>query len=407
MALVNSTSGVRATYGYDSAATTYDGPNEALDISSALDTLRPTDVPLLTLIGRDSLRDPCVQVKHEWLEDETRGMSSTTTDNNLDDATEDAGNVITLATAGDGLKFRGAAVSTGPCDIIRIYSTAGSELAVVTGVSGDDITITRGYFTGSDAVNHTGYTKYIEIVGTFQPQGSSVIGASRTTIKANRYNYTQIFEDTFRQTATQRETRKWTRSDDRAYEVEKLMETMGVQFERTLIHGAKIAPSASTGGAMDGIIEFVAAANTYDKNQAILAQSHLEDALQAVWAVGARSSHAFVNAAQKRRINQLLDPYRQAGYNDEKLGTKVGRYETDFGDVTVVLDRHMPNDQVLIIDSSRIGFGPMSGRALGMSKDAANSTREVDIWQMTAEYTCEVRQPTAHALILDLATSGF
>lgn len=118
------------TLGFNQSATTYDGANEALDISGVLDTLKPTDVPLLTLIGKDSLQTPVTQVKHEWLEDEIRGLTASTTDTDLNN-TSVATVTLTLATAGDYLKFRGAAVATGPCDIVRIYSTAGSEIAPV------------------------------------------------------------------------------------------------------------------------------------------------------------------------------------------------------------------------------------------------------------------------------------
>ena len=80
--------GALPAYGFNQSATTYDGANEALDISGVLDTLKATDVPLLTLIGKDSLRDGCVQVKHEWLEDEIRGLSASTTDADLDNTTD-------------------------------------------------------------------------------------------------------------------------------------------------------------------------------------------------------------------------------------------------------------------------------------------------------------------------------
>lgn len=395
------------TYGYDNSATSYDGSNEALDISAVLDTLDPTDVPLLTLIGRDSLRDPCVQVKHEWLEDEIRGMSSSTTDSDLNDATEDD-TTITLATAGDYLKFRGAAVGTGPCDIVRIYSTAGMEIAPVIATANNTITVTRGYFAGSNAVDHTGYTKYIQIIGTFQPQGKTTVGAQRTTLKANKYNYTQIFEDAYVANATQRNTKKWLRQNEQEYQFANIAKVMGVQFERTLLYSELIAPSASNGGTMQGIVGTLST-NVYDKAQAILTETMLYDALAAMWDVGAGGEsgvYAFVNRQQKRRINQLLDPYRQVGYSDRTLGTFVDTFRTDVGNVTVVQDRHVDAGDVILIDKSRIGFGPMTGRALGMSPIAPTS-REAQTWQWTGEYTCEVRSEKAHAYITDLAQSGF
>lgn len=395
------------TYGYDNSATSYDGSNEALDISGVLDTLKATDVPFLTLIGKSSLRDACTQVKHEWLEDEIRGLTSTTTDSDLDDANEDS-TTITLGTAGDYLKFRGAAVATGPCDIVRIYSVAGSEIAPVTATADNTITVTRGYFSGSNAVDHTAATTiYIEIIGTFQPQGKATIGTQRITIKANKYNYTQIFEDVYSVNVTQQATSKFIKHNEDAYQMGLIAENMGRLMERTLLHGHRIAPSASTGGTMNGVYAHLST-NVYDKAGAILQETYLRDALVDLWETGAGGDdlYAFVNSAQMIRIGQLLDGYRQAGYSDRTLGTWIKRYETPFGAFTLVLDRHMPNEDVLIIDKSRIGFGPLQGRALGMSPITPTS-REVKQYQWTGEYTAEVRQEKAHALIQDLATTGF
>lgn len=397
------------TYGYDNSATTYDGSNEALDISGVLDTLSPTDVPLLTLIGRDSLRDPCVQVKHEWLEDEVRGLSASTTDTDLNNTTDDGNAVtLTLVTAGDYLKFRGAAVATGPCDIVRIYSTAGMEIAPVTATANNTISVIRGYFAGSDPIDHSGYTKYIQIIGTFQPQGKTTVGAQRTTLKANKYNYTQIFEDSYTANATQQQTKKWLRQNEREYQFANIAKIMGVQFERTLLYGERVAPSASVGGSMQGIVGTLST-NVYDKNQAILQESHVYDALGAMWDVGAGDEegiYLFCNRQQQRRLGQLLDPYRQVGYSDRVFGTWIDRFRTPVGNATIVLDRHVDAGDVVIIDKSRVGFGPMTGRALGMSP-IAQTSREAQTWQWTGEYTCEVRTEKAHAYITDLAQSGF
>ena len=391
------------TDGNNTSATTYDGYNEALDISSVLDTLAPTDVPLLTLIGRDGLT--ATQVKHEWLEDEIRGLSATTTDTDLNNTS--TGTVtLTLATSGDYLKFRGAAVGTGPTDIVRIWSAAGSEIAPVVATANNTIDVNRGYF-GDTPVDHTGYTKTIEIIGMFQPQGKTTVGTQRITIKAGLYNYTQIFEDSYTANATQQVTDKWVEQNERAYQFGLLAQNMGRLMERTLLYGRKKASANGTnGGSMDGIIARLST-NVYAKAGAILQESHLWDALRAIWeAGGSEEVYGFVQADQQRRIGQLLDPYRQAGYTDRSLGTWVNSYVTPFGRATFALDRHIRTDAVLLIDKKRIKFGPLRGRALGMTAIAPTS-REAQTWQWTGEYTSETKQEKCHAIITGLATTGY
>lgn len=392
------------TEGFNQSATTYDGNNEALDISAILDTLKPTDVPLLTLIGRDSLT--ARQVKHEWLEDEIRGLSATTTDTDLNN-TSTGSVTLTLVTAGDYLKFRGAAVGTGPCDIVRIWSTAGSEIAPVTATANNTIDVNRGYF-GDTPVDHTGYTKTIEIIGVFQPQGKTTVGTQRVTIKSNVYNYTQIFEDSYTANETQMATDKILAQNEKAYQFGLLAENMGRLFERTLLYGRKKAVSVGTnGGSMDGIIPRLST-NLYNKSAAILQESHLYDAVGAVYdAGGSDELYGILGRDQQRRVGQLLDPYRQGGYTDRTLGSWVTRYVTPMGiAVNFVLDRHMRTDAILLIDKTRIKFGPLQGRALGMMP-IPKTSRESQTWQWTGEYTSETKQEKCHALIYGLATTGF
>ena len=109
-----------------------------------------------------------------------------------------------------------------------------------------------------------------------------------------------------------------------------------------------------------------------------------------------------VNATQKRVINTFMDQERRVDYHDTRLGNMIDTFMTDFGAVSFVLDRHMPVDEVLLIDASKIGFGPLSGRSLSMSKRPVESS-EADLWQVVGEYTCEIRLEKAHAIIKDLA----
>lgn len=411
--------GQRQTYGYNpaDAGATWDSENEALDISSALDILRPVDVPLLTLIGRDSLRDPAVQVKHEWLEDEYRGMTAGIA----------AGLAITdpiAATpdnAADVANFRGSggtgtpaaysAASVNPGDVVRISSSVGSEIAIVTAVGSTTIDLDRSQL-GTTPLAHTAVPVTITIIGTMQPQGLTTVGESRTTTKVNLFNYTQIFEDSFRASDTQQVTRKYTAQNDMANEMSKIMDLMGVQMERTLLFGQKQQPSLTVGqapatgpaGAMGGIPAFVTS-NVYDKAGISLTEAMLEDALEASWVAGASSTHAFVNSSQKRVINTFMDSERRVDYHDPRLGNTIETYMTDFGIVSFVLDRHMPADEVLIIDADKIGFGPLMGRPLTMSKRPVES-QEADLWQVSGEYTCEVRLEKSHAIIKGLALTA-
>lgn len=362
-----------------------DTTNEAIDMTSALDSLHPTDVPFLMRIGKSSLRKACTAVKHEWLEEDIRGQTSTVQDNPL----TNVATTLNVAT-GDGTKFR--------ADDVLILE---NELVTVTAVATDALTIIRGA-GGSSAVQHAQGT-VVTLESSAKLQGADP-GEARTVTKAGRYNYTQIFEETVKATATMQATDKWTAQNDVEHQIGIQLEVLATNFEKALLFGRKAQGTSSVRGMMDGV-RAVLSTNVYDKSGAALTQAMWEDAAQDVWTYGGHVILAVANAIQHRRIGTFLDPYRDADYQDEVFGAVITRYKTIFGTVELMLDRWMPTNEILLLNPELIGFGPLTGRALGITKLPPKS-REYDVWQMSGEYTSETRLEKSHARIYNLATTG-
>ena len=101
-----------------------DTANIAIDMSDTLYMISPFDVPLLQLVGKDSLSKPCTAVKHEWEEDNLRSLDSiTVTIGQL--ASGDVALSTTTCTAGTGVQFR-------INDVCEVTSAAGVELIRLT-----------------------------------------------------------------------------------------------------------------------------------------------------------------------------------------------------------------------------------------------------------------------------------
>lgn len=364
-----------------------DSVNEAIDISSALDKLSPTDVPLLLRIGRDSLRDPCTAVKHEWLEDTIRGTTTNDVGGTFNNTTDP---VTVTITTNDGAKFRIGDILKVEQELVRVTSTATST-----------ITVSRAWGGSTNAAHGSGIL--ITLLGPAMLQGSDLAGA-RSTTKSGLFNYTQIFEEEVKVSKTMQATDKYTAQNDPEYQLGAQLEIIGVNMERTLLFGRKVQATSSVPGAMDGI-QIRLSTNVYNKSGAALTQAMLEDAMEAIWQQGGKPSLIVVNSTQQRRINTFLDGYREADYTDEVLGAMVRRYKTNFGMVDILLDRHFPTDEVWVLDESKIGFGPLQKRALSTVKLPPLS-KEYDVWQISGEYTSETRLEAGHARIYGLATTG-
>ena len=81
----------------------------------------------------------------------------------------------------------------------------------------------------------------------------------------------------------------------------------------------------------------------------------------------------------------------------------VDVYESDFGVCRVVMSRWVAPDTMLLLDSSRIDVMPLSGRSFHFKPLAAQG--DAEIGQLIGEYTLELRNENAHAVLSGLGTS--
>lgn len=364
-----------------------DTANNAIDMSDTLAMISPSDVPLLSLIGKDSLSKPCTATKHEWLEDTLRPLDSALADTSMNNTTDP---VAINVTTGHGVYFAAG-------DILKVES----ELVRVTSVATDAVTVARGFGGSTNAAHGSGVA--IAIVGTVSLQGAAV-GPARTTTKSGLYNYTQIHNASVSITSTQRSTDKYVGpSNELSRLLDNEIKVAWQTWERSILHGRKVAPSAGVASAMDGILIRIST-NAYAKAGAALVEDYVLQAMQDSWAAGSGISHIVLGAFQKRQANKFLDSMRMTPRTDRIAGSVVDTYTSDFGTADIVLDRNMPTDTVLLINKEKIGFGPLQGNSLHAAR-LPDTTLLAETWQIVGEYTAEVRNESAHAKITGLATS--
>ena len=82
---------------------------------------------------------------------------------------------------------------------------------------------------------------------------------------------------------------------------------------------------------------------------------------------------------------------------------RISVYESDFGLCRIDTTRWMPQDAVLLLDSSRLSVLPLAGRSFHYKPLA--SSGDFDCGQIIGEYTLELKNEAAHGLIRDLSTS--
>jgi hypothetical protein len=367
-----------------------DSANVAIDMSDTLGMISPSDVPLLSLIGKDSLSTPCVAVKHEWLEDELRSLDSAVA--TVGEFTGTGAVTTSTVTAGQGVFFRAG-------DIIKIDS----ELMLINSIATDTLNILaggRGY-GGSTAAAHLTLAP-IRLLSNANVQDAPQ-GAARTTTKTGLFNFTQLYEDTIVVTSTAQAIKKWVEQNEMDAQLMRALKVAWIQWERTLLDGRKVAASSGVASAMDGILVRIAT-NAYAKAGALLVEDFILQALEDSWKQGGEPDTIVLNSFNKRQANKFLDSQRMTTRVDRIAGSIIDTYTSDFGTADIVLDRNMPTDTVLILDRKRIGFGPLRDHSLSAAP-VETSTRTKKAMQIIGQYTSETRNEKAHAKITGLATS--
>ena len=111
-----------------------------------------------------------------------------------------------------------------------------------------------------------------------------------------------------------------------------------------------------------------------------------------------------VNGFQMRAINEFTNAVPSA--LDVAAMLLLGHilaYESDFGTCRVILSRGVPPDSVLLLDSSRVAVLPVAGRSFHFKPMA--SMGDYEGGELAGEYTTELKDESAHGLILGLKTN--
>lgn len=370
-------------------------PEIAEDVADVVGIVSPYETPLLDHLG-DPAR-PATSTYHEWLEDELLPNTDTINDDTWDDASADQTFGVLNAD-----RFRIG-------DQVRPVGSA--ELLLVTAVDAGagTLTVVRGY--GGTTPEDLANGQELVILGNAALEGDAA-PAARFSQRVRKGNWTQIFTAGVRVSGSDLAVRKLSIADELDYQRQERVRELLRDLENTVING--IAPESTPQGSstvrrtMRGIIPslttnvFSPGVDGFSPTQDLV-EGQINEAMRRTWEqASSRIDTIAVNGYQKRRINSFLSASRGYGPEDTVYRDLVSIYESDFGVCRVVLSRAVPADCVLLLDSSRLDVLPLSGRSFHYKPLA--STGDYEAGEVIGEYTLELRNESAHALIKGLDT---
>lgn len=168
-------------------------------------------------------------------------------------------------------------------------------------------------------------------------------------------------------------------------------------FIRTNFTGGGGAAAPTLSGTTSG---YPNAAGTPGTTVA-LTETRLNTAIQQCWTEGGDPKYVLISPTGKRLISTTFvansTKYKDA--DDKKLISAIDFYESDFGTVQIVPDRHLPVGECIVIDPEYVKISELQPtRQFDLARTGHSDNKMIQ-----CEYTLEVGNEKAHAIIAAIA----
>lgn len=366
----------------------------AEDVSDLVSILAPYETPLLDILG-DAPR-PASSTRHEWMEDTMLPNTDAIEQGDLNDA----GKTVVTFGVSTPTVFRAG-------DLIQ--QDGEREVMIVNAIDNTarTLTVTRGYGATTRASLVDGNT--IRIISNAALEGQEA-GVARFSVRSRKSNFTQIFSAPIQISGTELAVRQVAVADELDYQKTLRIRELLRDLENTVINGVESesnpAGSAQVRRSMNGLLKSINT-NTFGADHpalpagTTLTEERLNAALRHIWEYsGGKIDLILCGGAQKRKINSFIASSQRFPATGELFKSLVSAYESDYGVCRVVLSRYVPQDTVLLLDSSRLSVVPLAGRSFHYKPLA--STGDYVSGEVIGEYTLEVRNQDGHGYLSGL-----
>lgn len=373
-------SGLIRTYGQTTASRE--------DLEDIIAMISPTDTPLFALLNRQQV----FNTKHEWIEDALRSMTSTL------GAAMGSSRTSVSCTVNTGHGAARFPVTTNYPIAIRINE----ELMLATARTTNVLTVTRDYNSLSATGAHSSGAT-IEILHDNSIEGADARTAFAQT-RSRPFNMAQVFDATVLVSGSQEQIVKaGIASSESDYQVERRLEELKVQVERSLISGTRVTGTATTFRSMGGLFHFISS-NKTNRSSAAITAAMIEADARACYDAGGSPGLIVCNSFQAEKITQLYESRIRTEVEDILGGAQIARIQlpvAGMGELAIIVDRWVPQHEYYIMDVSKVFIGvfrPFAMTELAKTGDSVKS-------QVLGEYSMIVKNESAHARSYALATS--
>lgn len=364
-----------------------------VDMSNKLTLLKPSQSPLTALL-QNLRKQSCMNYKFEWLEDDLMGRWISENGGSLA-----ADTAIELQTG------EGSLVAID--DLVKVV--ASGEIMRVTAVTGDTLTVVRGY--GETSAADIAADAKMVIIGNASEQGSGA-SAEKYNNMTNAYNYTQIIKTPFSVTNTLDAMKLYGKDElarlrmNKGIEHNKSIEFALIFGERKLdTSGAE--PLSTTGGVLkwltgtDNVTTLDRSVTTTTAGQKASLDSWIQDLFTygsdtKVWLCSPKMI-TFVNTLADDKIRLI-----QAD-NDNTFGLQIMTYQTPHGRLQMV---HHPMlvqgyaDYSFALDMEQLQYRYLEGRDTQLKTNIQANDEDGRRDMYITEMGLEFQHPKMHGMFI-------
>lgn len=343
-----------------------------LEVEDLIYVLSPFDVPLLGANGADGRtvlsQDSVYEKKVEWL-DETLLTPRTT----LGATYVTADGYITVA-AGERERFQTGDVIVTRAEYMRITGY---------GTTADTLTVTRAY--AGTATNAGVIGDQIVGVGSALPEGTDP-PSPRTRDRSNRFNYTEIFGPYQVQVSeTENVVRKYgLPMSEFDYQIGNRTKEAYVAMEQAILYGTRVEDTSNKWRSMGGFVFYIT--TNVDSSTTTITEALLLNQLQAAFNNGGNPDRIVVNPVQKRNVSQFGSSNIRYVQNTNVRGQTVDFYESDFGQVSLVIDRWCRTQDLFIFARDQATVGTLRPLVFEMLAKTGDSIKGQVVGEKTLAF---------------------
>src|SRR5690625_189137 len=370
------------------SALTYDFKDQIRDLEAGISLIIKDEPTLLGLIGLDG--EPLTQTKFEWMSDHLNS--------NI---------VIAEAAAGDDATTIELAENDGDKVRVNAILYINDEYLEVKAVDGDEITVDRG-IEGTTAVAIEAGAE-IRIVSRPQLEGA-LPGQDESHDRYVDHNFTQIYERYAAVSGTQQAVRTYNVSNELQYQVELRLKELAREMNDSLIYGLRRDAGRATPRTTGGLLNFANVKNSAKANlsgEEIQAKD-INELMEKIYQRGGSANTILTNTAGARQISKLNNDKIRVERQDTTGGNYIAQFVSDIvgGSLaTIVVDKNMPKDKVIVFDRSILSMSALEGRAL-YDTDATIPGADYVSRQIRGEYGVKVKNANEKiGIIENISTS--